>query len=96
MVSSDKHKAAGLDLVDALCESEDEESGKGEADGGDGKPAYSRKGCQPCTAHRHARMGGEKAKKQGAYLGVPCLKVLAYPRELAREFVRCEHNGKGK
>ena len=39
MVGADKDEAAGLNFVDSLCESEEEESEDGEANGGDGKPA---------------------------------------------------------
>lgn len=49
MICGHKDKTAGLNLMYTLCESEEEESGKGEADGGDGKPAYSRRGCPPCS-----------------------------------------------
>ena len=58
MVSGNKDEPADAHLVDTLCKSEEEgESEEEDGNGVDGKPAYSRRGCPPCTARRQRRGG---------------------------------------
>ena len=69
MVSGDKDEPADAYLVDTLCESAEQgESEEEDGNGVDGKPAYSRRGCPPCSPADGRRREFVKTGLVGIYM----------------------------